>query len=141
MNFIRKKVNSNSLFLIVWEAFDFVLNTYSIILVKGIQQAIANHLSVSAKIFLKWTMNHTNNILNSTQKGLFFIVVSSLLLRFPKNKKQLNQNNSLSNQLTIPSNQIFTSNGQNYIWVPVPVGNQFQNTESVNSSIPLLKEN
>lgn len=137
--FLKKKVNSNTLFLIIWEAFDFVLNTYSMVLVKGIQQAIANHLASSAKIFLKWTMNHTNNLLDSSQKGIFFVVVTSLLLRFGKNRKNLTQN-STSNQL-IPSNQImFQNNGQSFIWVPVPV-NQFMNQNYSNSSLPLLKEN
>jgi hypothetical protein len=130
-NFHRftSKLHNNSPLGIVWEAFDFVINTYTTIIIRGIQQAIANHVSDSARIILKFIVKNTNGLLTHTKQGLFYLVTASLLMRF-LSPKPSNPPLPLSNQLT--TTQVTLPQGY---WVPMQfVPNQMNNHQPV----PLL---
>lgn len=68
------------------EILDFCLNNLSVIVMRGVQQVIANHLGASVKVILRWSVEKSNHLLNTTKGGLFYLVGGTLLLRFLNQK-------------------------------------------------------
>lgn len=95
------------------DVFDFVLSTYRVILIRGIQQAIADHLSESAKVFLNWVLGGAHKILSFSRHGIFIVVVITIVLKFirtnPNKYRARDQNLIHDNSLNFRS--IGGSNG------------------------------
>jgi len=118
------------------DVFDFVLETYKIVLIRGIQQAIANNLSESAHSFLEWIISRTNNILQLGKGGIFPLVVTTLLFKLIKSKppqllsyqdvrRNRNEGNSIMNgqqhsEIFNPQNY---NENENIIWIPIKTSN------------------
>eukprot|EP01080_Neovahlkampfia_damariscottae_P006045 gene6045-10046_t len=117
----------NNIVSIAWDVFDFVLETYKIVLIRGVQQAIANNLSDSAHSFLEWIISRTDSILKLGKSGIFPLVVTTLMFKLIKSKppKRLSYEDHLKNRIPDGNHypvEPFQQN-ENIIWIPVRASN------------------
>jgi len=81
-NLVDRVKSNNSLFSMTWDVFDFVLGTYRVVLIRGIQQSIADAISDQAHVILQWVVGKTTNVLQLSRNFMFLLVVALLTIKF-----------------------------------------------------------